>query len=441
MEGLNADQLQALVQAVAQGLQAAAAAGGAQAQAPAAAPNAMARMGLKMDHFDNPDPASWIKWRYKFENYARLMEWTQPQAKRALIALVSGDAGFVIAGSWTMDQVDAPGEPQPEPAGGWGDGYGAGNAHNRPFSLAALLDVVEGKILAGRGGQQALSEFQEAAQMVGESVQAYHGRLHSIYLRAFPDMPANLRNTDKILITRFVNGIRDKAVSLTVQQNNPMNDFNRALELVAQAEAGKLNFERENAKTLGAKGALNALMVAGRKKKDAMRNLPPGLLQKLGLNTSPGTPGTCHNCGKPGHLKRHCWSPPSAGTGPKGRTTGQKGGKATSRNRRQPPRPGKGKGPPGGSRGQAVAKLLNQDKYRRLLAQLNSMAAGEGDEEAIEPLPSDEGEGEETTPDLEAGVEELLQGLNALKGGEDDDLESRPEDEDFEDYDIFDQEL
>ena len=106
------------------------------------------------------------------------------------------------------------------------------------------------------------------------------------------------------------------------------------------------------------------------------------------------------------------------------------------RGKRSSPKMGRGQRSPNSSRNKAVAKLLNQGRYRRLLAQLNSLSTVDG-EDAVDLLSSEEGADEEAPPNVETGLEELLEGLNALKGeGEDQEPhDGEEESRDDQDYD------
>ena len=106
------------------------------------------------------------------------------------------------------------------------------------------------------------------------------------------------------------------------------------------------------------------------------------------------------------------------------------------RGKRASPKMGRGQRSPNNGRNKAVAKLLNQSRYRRLLAQLNSLSTGDG-EEAVDLLSSEEGADDEASPNLEEGLEELLEGLNALKGDSEDQEphDGEEENRDDEDYD------
>ena len=198
---------------IAQAIQPAAGAPAAAAAAPAAGHGS----GLKIEPLTVADPVEWTYFRARFEKYVNHKQWDGLEAKRALYFLVQNAAATAVEGRVTQAQVNAP-VAGAAPAGGW-----ANNDPNRPFTLLNMLETWEACFLAGRGAQQAVGEFEDAAQAVGETTQCFHGRLFTIYVRAYPNVPAENRNTDMNLIRRFLGGMRDReAAKIVASTKNPL---------------------------------------------------------------------------------------------------------------------------------------------------------------------------------------------------------------------------
>lgn len=259
MAGVNAEQLQQLLQACRQG------AGGGQT--------------ARLQPFSDPDPAVWITWRKQFENLARKYNWVRREGKRTLQTYIHGRALDALEEAVTVDQIDNDDEE--------GD-----NA----FSLEDMLNAYETRLLQGQGTEAAYNEFTAATQAIGETLSAWHGRLLTLFKRAFPDINAANRANNKMLLRQFTIGIRNPEVRKGILQTrvNVRQTYAHLFTTATDVEAG-LTVEAEAAKIWNpttpapSTSGLNAL--AQPEPDQTLAALPDK---------------TCWNCNQKGHLQDTC---------------------------------------------------------------------------------------------------------------------------------------
>jgi hypothetical protein len=183
----------------------AAVAGGAPAAAGGAAPGgAMLRPPRPFDlKFEAKETDDWLSFRGLFENYALTQGFNDLTAKRVLKGSMKGVAFLSIS------QIDH---------------------ENIAQTLADMLNWYETKFLPPASSAMAQAKFDAAVQQPKESILQWHGRLFSIWLRAYP----NLANNHELPIRRFAAGLRKTRIRDQVLRARPA-DYNAALD-AAHAE-------------------------------------------------------------------------------------------------------------------------------------------------------------------------------------------------------------
>ena len=148
-------------------------------------------------------------------------------------------------------------------------------------------------------------------------------RSFTIYVRAYPNVPAENRNGDMNLIRRFLGGMRDReAAKLVASTKNPQQ-YTQALTDASDAEAGLAAHARDERK-LAFRGQVNALTHRGQARG---RSLPASAATAGLTRPSQASSAACYNCGGTGHRSRECPSPRATTTPTRGRGRGR----ATSR--------------------------------------------------------------------------------------------------------------
>ena len=118
------------------------------------------------------------------------------------------------------------------------------NADGSSKTLKQYLDDCESVFLSPQASALAEAEFEIARQGAEESLLDFHGRLRNLFLNAFPELGEGF-HTNRILIKRFVNGLRDPLLGQHTAQREP-RDYTAALHAAQSSMAILLEQKRHH---------------------------------------------------------------------------------------------------------------------------------------------------------------------------------------------------
>ena len=152
---------------------------------------------LKPPPFTDPETEDWLVWRCQFQVLPLSNNWSQEQAKAALVCALRGPAAAAAINIPIMDpRVD----------------------------LEGALTLLERKFLPPAASKLAKVQFSQAYQKGKEGLLAWHNRCLNLFRKAFPKKDVD----DEIVIGHFADGIRDQTVRKQVNRMNP-NTYDQAL--------------------------------------------------------------------------------------------------------------------------------------------------------------------------------------------------------------------
>ena len=253
--------------------------------------------GAKPQPLTKADPSSWKTWRIHMEWIIamRHFHYNQYEQKAAVMALLQEDAIAATRG------VNA-------------------QLFDDDFTVTNLLDRLEERFCSEKATEQAMSEFQNAAQKVNETIIMFHGRLWALHVHAYPAMHDDDRFRDRELINRFRFGIRDKQIVANQQFQRPTT-WREALLSVTNAEAGIASFARISYGSSRRGSGIHSLREKVRKLDEGAGSSSPN---EAVDSLQPR--GACYNCKETGHHRASCPHPAKRdGRGAGGR--GSRGGR------------------------------------------------------------------------------------------------------------------
>lgn len=170
--------------------------------------NAAPAAGIKPPKLLSSDPEHFLIWKRNFADVANLNGWNAARAKTVARSCLEGEAA-VLCHSIPLGD----------------DG----------FTLQQLLDAYENRIISPAASAISETMFESAIQNTGESVNKYHQRLRTLFLRAFPDQLAGLDN-NRQLIQRFLSGLSESQVRIYAKSQHP-ETYTACLAVSQQMEA------------------------------------------------------------------------------------------------------------------------------------------------------------------------------------------------------------
>ena len=159
---------------------------------------------FKLREYTGTGGENFLAFRARFRKVVHFNGWTEEQAKDALFASMAGTALESIL------DIDIDHFPTAE---------GLAQAYQErflPASRSALLGA----------------QFQQMAQLPGESVQRLHSRLRAVFFMAY----AQSERSQIHLIERYVDALADREVQNHVRRRNPKT-YNQALEFANEETA------------------------------------------------------------------------------------------------------------------------------------------------------------------------------------------------------------
>ena len=249
------------------------------------------------------------------------------------------------------------------------------------FTTDAHLDAARG-------------EFNFAEQNEGDTIINHHARMRSLFIRAFPGMPAAQVETSPQLMDRFLKSLRDQYVARHTYTQRPAN-YTAMLEVASTVEASRYFTKADRAKP--SRKSVHQLdgesQFAGH-----MTWNRPNYTPRVSSSSDQG----CFLCKDTGHWARDC---PLKGAVARARASA---GPDKSMQR------GRGRGR-GRARGRGRGGQVDWRQVRKSVASLHAALAGEEeeDDDAIYAAPEEEeGDVEEGTGyvDVDDDEEDLDQG-------------------------------
>ena len=226
-----------------------------------------ARPGRKLEPFSTGLAEDWLVWRANFVTTATINGWSNQRQRREISASMQGSAklrtaAIPIADDYVHPAVDA------APAAG-------------------LLDAYEAVFIVAADSDLARTSFLRARQGPEESTLEWHGRLRTLFNRAYPGMTAVQTNNSRDLRETFLRGLRNATVGKDAWQRRPA-DYQAALDLASDAEAAA------------------ALWGEGRRQVNSMDHLDSyGPPPSGDINALNAPRDGCWNCGG-NHYRREC---------------------------------------------------------------------------------------------------------------------------------------
>ena len=203
------------------------------------------------------DDETWAQFRKKFLGHKKLANYNDDIAKTALLLCMKGSALVAVEGINHDDPTE---------------------------DLEALMHRYEEKFVPPSASGLAQTRYEQARQGPKEDITNWHSRLHTLFIRAYPQTYAN---GDETSLTRhFMMGCFRQTVRDQVQRGAPVT-YNDALVL-AQREMAVVDSKRH------------------------IDEVQPMDINALTIEAIDMATAKCHNCGKVGHFKAACRSAASS---------------------------------------------------------------------------------------------------------------------------------
>lgn len=259
---MDADQFQQFLQAL-QGLN-------VQGQGAGAAPGAppvITNTGIRLRDFEAGGASEWRDYRAHFVMVSEISGWDGATQRLQLKAAMRGAAAATVRDLSPNDYQD----------------------------IDAMLTAFENRFIPAAESLLAQTDFQNARQQMGESIQDWHSRLRTLFIRAHP---ARNAHNDVQLIQVFALGIIDSIVRAFTLRTNAA-DFQAALTAAQNEEAVQSTTKRIDSQRSGQgvnmvvegsgeEAGAEGVHALGRKGGDARKE------------------AACFFCNKPGHFQKDC---------------------------------------------------------------------------------------------------------------------------------------
>lgn len=226
---------------------------------------------VKAPRLESTEPEAFLIWKQNFRDAAALNEWGINRSKVVARASLGGDAALMCHSIALGD-----------------------DAGPNLVTLDGLLDSYENRILTPAAGAMSESLFESASQLAGEPVSKFHGRLRSLYIRAYPDR-ANDYEQRRDLIKKFLNGLHHPQVRLHAKAQVP-NTYTAAANASEQYEAVLLSEKPSSSRG----GAINSISING--------NSIGDLEKHLDSMSSMSAANHCIFCSRSNHVVSNCFS-------------------------------------------------------------------------------------------------------------------------------------
>lgn len=213
----------------------------------------------KVNTFTSAKPNDWIIWKRHLRTCAEINGWNDLRTRREAQAAIMGEAGRLVQ-DINCNPPPVPGQP--------------------PFNLDALLAQYEAKFMPAVESDLAISAFEVSTQEAQESPIIWASRVRELFQRAYPGVPVW---QNRILINRFICGLRDQSVAGYVHEQRPQT-FDEANEMAQRKTASRLFL------------ASNWHGASGRGR---------GGIQGVGNGAGNNANLACYECGEP-HFRRNC---------------------------------------------------------------------------------------------------------------------------------------
>ena len=224
--------------------------------------------GMPLQTFSSGDSVEWKDWRRHFETIAAHKGWNDLTQRRQLAASMQKEAASRVR------DLDV-------------------DAHN---TIDAMLQAYEDRFVPQAEAMIVKAEFDQARQAPQEKLMDWHGRLRSVFIRAYPNR--NAANDDQ-LIRAFISGIADPAIKMFVLEGAP-DTYAAALTRAQNKEAMLLTVRQMGQLQLGPRrGAIHQIGGAEEEEED-----PAAVMFVQGGD---GKKGVCFFCTKPGHFAKDCY--------------------------------------------------------------------------------------------------------------------------------------
>ena len=228
------------------------------------------------------DANSWQAWRSNFELTVAINRWDHRRARLELASSMTGTAKSYV-------------EHIP---------------HRADVGLVAdvqlLLDAYEACFMPAAAADVARLAFDAAKQQEEETLTAWHARLRNIHSRAYPNMIAATRATDRGLIDRFAVGLLDESICDLLLDHRP-DTYAECLATATLKCANQLTKQarRGNISNNGEKSIL-AMNHNQRAELCALTSSTPTPTASTSAPFGSRDTRKCYNCNKIGHISRDC---------------------------------------------------------------------------------------------------------------------------------------